>query len=99
MTIVRLGANVVSSSPAARQFFFISIIIIIIIIIKHHSHSSPAGAELDSNPTAAAPGQTEVTDLNSSDHSTTSKEMVAWRALVRIHLTRTQDPTPQYTMV
>ena len=49
----------------------------IIIIIKHHSHSSPAGAESDSNPTAAAPSQTEVTDLNCSDHSTTSKEMVA----------------------
>ena len=29
MTIVRLGAIVVSSSPAARQFFFIIIIIII----------------------------------------------------------------------
>ena len=27
MTIVRLGANVVSSSPAARQFFFIYIYI------------------------------------------------------------------------
>ena len=29
----------------------------------------------------AAPSQTEVTDLNCSDHSTTSKEMIAWRAL------------------
>ena len=69
------------------------------IYTKHHSHSSPAGAESDSNPTAAAPSQTEITDVNRSDHSTTSKEMVAWRALVRIHLTRTQDPTLRYTMV
>ena len=67
--------------------------------MKHHSHFSPAGAESDSNPTATAPSQTEITDLNRSDHSTTSKEMVSWRALVRIHLTRTQDPTPRYTMV
>ena len=61
----------------------IIIFIIIIIIIegsksrgeiynKHHSYSSPAGAESDSNPTAAAPSQTEITDLNNSDHSTTS---------------------------
>ena len=69
------------------------------IYTKNHSHSSPDGAESDSNPTAAAPSQTEITDVNRSDHSTTSKEMVAWRALVRIHLTRTQDPTPRYTMV
>ena len=69
-------------------------------IPKNHSHSSPAGAESDSNPTAAAPSQTEVTDLNCSDHSIDHlKEMVAWRALVSIHLTRTQDPTPRYTMV
>ena len=47
----------------------------------------------------AAPNQTEITDLNRSDHSTTSKEMVLWRALVCIHLTRTKDPTPRYTMV
>ena len=47
----------------------------------------------------AAPSQTEVTDLNCSDHSTTFKEMAAWRALARIHLTRTQDPTIRYTMV
>ena len=66
------------------------------IYTKHHSHFSPAGAESDSKPTAPAPSQTEVTNLNCSDHSTTSKEMVAWRALVRIHLTRTQDPTPRY---
>ena len=51
---------------------------------KHHSHSSPAVAESDSNPTAAAPSQTEITDLNCSDQSTTSKEMAAWRALVPI---------------
>ena len=44
------------------------------IYTKHHSHSSPAGAESDSNPTAAAHSQTEITDLNRSDHSTTSKK-------------------------
>ena len=60
---------------------------------------TPAGAESDLNAAAAAPSQIEVTDLNCSDHSTTSKEMVEWRALVRIHLTRTQDPTPRYIMV
>ena len=32
-------------------------------------------AEPDLNAAAAAPSQTEVTDLNCSDHSTTSKEM------------------------
>ena len=47
----------------------------------------------------AAPRQREVTDLNCSDHSTTLKEMAAWRALVHIHLTRTQDPTPPHTMM
>ena len=36
---------------------------------------TPAGAESDLNTAAAAPSQTEVTDLNCSDHSTTSKEM------------------------
>ena len=41
-------------------------------IPKNHSHSSPAGAESDSNHTAAAPSQTEITDLNCSNHSTTS---------------------------
>ena len=35
-------------------------------IQKNNSHSSTAGAESDSNPTAAAPSQTEVTDLNCS---------------------------------
>ena len=35
-------------------------------ILKNQSHSSPAGAESDLNPTAAAPSQTEVTDLNCS---------------------------------
>ena len=34
---------------------------------------TPAGAELDLNAAAAAPSQTEVTDLNCSDHSTTSE--------------------------
>ena len=58
---------------------------------------TPAGAESDLNAAAAAPSQTEVTDLNCSDHSTTSKEMVSWRALLRIHLTRIQDPTLRYT--
>ena len=42
---------------------------------KNHSHFSPAGAESDSNPTAAAPSQTEITGLNCSDHSTTSSEI------------------------
>ena len=46
-------------------------------VTKHHSYSTSAGVESDSNPTAAAPGQTEITDLNCSDHSTTSKEMAA----------------------
>ena len=73
--------------------------IIIIIIINIILTFSPAGAESDSNPTAPTPSQTEITDLNCSDHSTASKEMVAWRALVRIHLTRTQNPTPRCTMV
>ena len=36
---------------------------------------TPAGAESDLNAAAAVPSQTEVTDLNCSDHSTTSKEM------------------------
>ena len=36
---------------------------------------TPAGAESDLNAAAATPSQTEVTDLNCSDHSTTSKEM------------------------
>ena len=40
MTIVRLGAHVVGSSPAARQFFIIIIIIIIVIIIyKRRLHA------------------------------------------------------------
>ena len=78
------------SLPTNNLFKFI------IIIIKHHSHSSPAGVESDSNPTTAAPSQTEVTNLNCSDHSTTSKEMVSWRALVCIYLTPTQDQTPRY---
>ena len=40
--------------------------------IKHFfvAHT-PAGAESDSNPTAAATSQTEITDRYSSDHSTT----------------------------
>ena len=40
---------------------------------KHHSHSTPAGAESDSNPTAVAPSQIEITDFDRSDYSTTSK--------------------------
>ena len=36
---------------------------------------TPAGAESDLNAAAAAPSQTEVTDLNCSDYSITSKEM------------------------
>ena len=42
---------------------------------KHFFSHTPAGAESDLNTAAAAPSQTEVTDLNCSDHSTTSKEM------------------------
>ena len=52
----------------------IIIIIIIIIIITPNiflAHT-PAGAQSDLNAAAAAPSRTEVTDLNCSDHSTTS---------------------------
>ena len=35
---------------------------------------TPAGAESDLNAAVAAPSQTEVTDLNCSDHLTTSKK-------------------------
>ena len=59
---------------------------------------SPAGAESDLNAAAAAPSQTKVTDLNCSDHSTTSRNG-ARRALVSLNLTRIQDPTLRYTMV
>ena len=38
---------------------------------------TPAGAESDLNAAAAAPSQTEVTDLNCSDQLTTLKEMTA----------------------
>ena len=69
------------------------LLLFLLLLTKHHYHSTPAGAESDSNPTAAAPSQKEVTDLNCSDHSTTSKEMAAWRALVSLQLTRIQDPT------
>ena len=44
---------------------------------KYFLAHTPAGAESDLNAAAAAPSQTEVTDLNCSDHSTTSKEMAA----------------------
>ena len=57
-----------------RMEFSVKIIIIIIIIITPNiffSHT-PAGAESDLNAAAAAPSQTEVTDLNCSDHLTTS---------------------------
>ena len=60
---------------------------------------TPAGAESDLNAAAAAPSQTEVTNLNCSDHSTTSKRNGAWRALVSLHLTRIQDPTLRYKEV
>ena len=50
---------------------------------KHHSHSTPAGAESDSNPTAAAPSQTEITDINRSDHATISFEVVEWSERLR----------------
>ena len=72
------------------MIIIIIIIIIIINIIIKGSKSrggditpniflahTTAGAELDLNAVAAAPIQTEVTDLNCSDHSTTSKEMAA----------------------
>ena len=35
---------------------------------------TPAGADSDLNATTTAPSQAEVTDLNRSDHSTTSKK-------------------------
>ena len=38
---------------------------------KHFLAHTPTGAESDLNAAAAAPSQTEVTDLNCSDHSTT----------------------------
>ena len=44
---------------------------------KHFLAHTPAGAESDLNAAAAAPSQTEVTDLNCSDHSTASKEIAA----------------------
>ena len=66
---------------------------------KHFLAHTPAGAESDLNAAAAAPSQTEVTDLNCSDHSTTSKEMARGELLVSLHLTRIQDPTLRYTMV
>ena len=58
---------------------FIIVIIIIIIIFNIIVNIIPniflahtlAGAESDLNAAAAAPSQTEVTDLNCSDHSTT----------------------------
>ena len=53
---------------------------------KHHSHSTPAGAESDSNPTAAAPSQTEITDVNRSDHSTTSMSSALLGAVCRIDM-------------
>ena len=53
------------------MLIIISIIITPNIFLAH----TPAGAESDLNAAAAAPSQTEVTDLNCSDHSTTSKEM------------------------
>ena len=41
---------------------------------------TPAGADSDLNATTTAPSQAEVTDLNSSDHSTTWSWMrVRWR--------------------
>ena len=53
------------------------IIIIIIITPNIFLAHTPAGAESDLNAAAAAPSQTEVTDLNCSDHSTTSKKKMA----------------------
>ena len=62
------------------QFFPLSSFIIIIIIIPNifFLAHTPAGAESDLNAAAVAPSQTEVTDLNCSDHSTTSKRNGAW---------------------
>ena len=40
---------------------------------------APAGAESDLNAAAAAPSQTEVTDLNCSDHSTPRPLQKKWR--------------------
>ena len=75
-----------ASRESGENFWNIIIIIIIIIIQGSKSREgditpniflahTPAGAESDLTAAAAAPSQTEVTDLNCSDHSTTSKEM------------------------
>ena len=54
-----------------------SIRIIIIIIPNLFLAHTLAAAESDLNAAAAAPSQTDVTDLNWSDHSTTSKKEMA----------------------
>ena len=68
-----VGESIKNNPKINNKIIKIIIIIILqeanhagIYIPKNHSHSSPAGAESDSNPTAAAPSQTEVTDLNCS---------------------------------
>ena len=69
-------------------YYLLLFIIIIIIIIYHYYYylllllllllhqtflaHTPACAESDLNAAAAAPSQSEVTDLNCSDHSTSS---------------------------
>ena len=62
-----------------KEIIIIIIIIIIIVIIIITPNiflaHTPAGVESDLNAAAAAPSQMEVTDLNCSDHSTTSKQM------------------------
>ena len=66
------GLKCCSQKLLLESVILVSIIIIIIpnIFLAH----APAGAESDLNAAAAAPSQTEVTDLNCSDQSTTSKK-------------------------
>ena len=75
----------VNNGFVRREFFQKKkkIIIIIIIIMKGSKSCggdikpnmflahTPVGAESDLNAAAAAPSQTDITDLNCSDHSTT----------------------------
>ena len=81
------------------EYFFVKLLLLLLLHQTFFLSHTPAGAESDLNAAAAAPSQTEVTDLNCSDHSTTSKEMARGELLVSLHLTRIQDPTLRYTMV
>ena len=63
-----LGKSSVNDIPIIIIIILIIIIIIIIIIPNIFLAHTPAGAQSDLNAAAAAPSQTEVTDLNCSDH-------------------------------